>query len=157
MITGRIVALILLILYGLLSLIFIIVSDISVYKAKKSIKILDSLFENQITLFSLLDDILQTSFNEEEALNELLFKKNYALLNRRIAATCIQFQNHIKKHSIHEDKTISFYNAFENNSELIRDEVYIYNKYVDNVNSSATSFFFALVSAIKGYYKQDKI
>lgn len=140
----RILFLVLAIIYLLLAFVFIHISlryrrglDASAHK-------IHSLFAGQIALFNIIDNEAKKVVADKEVLHKLLEERNFTELNKVVAELEREYQETYLKKAASNPQIAAALNGLGENVELIRNEVYRYNRIVENINVNADSLIFSL-------------
>ena len=153
----RIIIFVLLIIYLLLALVFVHISLNYRKQLNRSSESLQSLFAGQIALFQLLTDEFEFTFKGSEELNKALTNKNFQLLNKQLADTKLTADAFAKKQEKVSVKFSQIIDGLNENVTLIRNEVYRYNKIVENLNINRDSVIFSLFVVMLRLHHLDKI
>lgn len=153
----RIIIFVLLIIYLLLALVFIHISLNYKKQLKRSSESLYGLFAGQIALFQLLADEFNFDFASSVMLNDLLVNKSFQLLNKQLADVKLTADTFAKSLTQKSIKFTQLTDGLDENVTLIRNEVYRYNKIVENLNINRDSVIFSLFVVMLRLRHLDKI
>lgn len=92
----------------------------------------------------MLADEFDFKFTTEKVLNEDLEAKNFQSVNKLLSDTKLAADAFVKSAKVTDAKFTQLTNGLEENVTLIRNEVYRYNKLVENLNVNKDSLIFAL-------------
>lgn len=153
----RIVVLVLVAVYLILAFAFMHISLGYKKQLKRSKDKLYSLFAGQLALFAMLDKELKLENKDFPNILQTLEEKDFTTINKYVSEKEREYQQIIE--GVHEVTTsiAPIKKSVEENVTLIRNEVYRYNKIVDNINVNSDSVIFALFVVILRLKKLNKI
>lgn len=143
----RIIILILVVIYFLLALVFIHNSMSYMKQLGRSSEALHSLFASQIALFKMLAAETDFEFCVDDLAPELE-KRNFKVVNKVLSEKKLDADAFIKTLPNTSSKAVQVKNGLEENVTLIRNEVYRYNKIIENLNINKESLIFVLFVAM---------
>lgn len=153
----RIIFLVLVVIYLLLAFVFIHISLRYRRGLVASADKIHSLFAGQIALFSIIDTEAKKVVADKEALNKLLDERNFTELNRQVGELEREYQEMYQKKAASNPQIAAALNGLGENIVLIRNEVYRYNRIVENINVNADSLIFSLFVVILKLKHRTKI
>lgn len=147
----------LIIAYFLLGFVFINLTISIRGKINQSIKKIDALIEQQKTIINhLFTEITQII----EVNNQLIIFSDKVSLtekNRILNETEREIKAFINSRKLNNQELSNLLTALEENSVLIRNEIYRHNRGIDNYNSIASTSFFVIFVQMLNVEKKEKI
>ncbi len=153
----RIIILVLFILYLLLALIFMHITLSYKRQYKKSGEILNNLFTSQANLFAMLSEECGVAIIDLPSLENAIAQKDYKNVNKLVTNYERTLTLFLKENKCNSTKFQQIISGINENTTLIRNEVYRYNKVIENLNINRNSLMFALSVAILGLKELEKI
>lgn len=153
----RIIVLVLLVIYLLLAFVFMHISIGYRRSLKKSDETIYNLFAGQIALFAMLDKEDESLKEEGLGLDLLLEERKFSELNKLVAEKERRYKEHFKKVAPNKPQVALTLQGLEENVVLLRNEIYRYNRIVENINVNADSVIFSLFVVIMRLKYRTKI
>lgn len=153
----RIIVLVLLIIYLLLAFVFVHISLRYRRSLKRSDETIYNLFAGQIALFALLLDEKGGVDEDQKELETLLEERRYTELNKLVAEKERKYQEMFAKKKETAPQVALTLKGLEENVTLLRNEIYRYNRIVENINVNVDSVIFSLFVEILRLKNRNKI
>ena len=153
----RILFLVLAVIYLLLAFVFIHISLRYRRGLNASADKIHSLFAGQIALFNIIDNESKKTVANKDDLTKLLDERNFTELNKVVGELERKYQELFQKEALSNVQISTALKGLEENVVLIRNEVYRYNRIVENINVNADSLIFSLFVVILKLKHRTKI
>ncbi|HZJ89866.1 MAG TPA: hypothetical protein VFD05_04255 [Bacilli bacterium] len=143
-------------LYLLLTFVFMHLSLEYRKKIKNSDEVIDSHIKSHISLLDLLINDVNSHVNIKEKISLPFFNDDKTKLIKQVQELDELIRKTITEHNLSFLAKNNYLGALDENTKLLRDEVYRHNSYVQNFNIICGSFIFWPIVKILRLQKKDK-
>lgn len=152
----RIVIFSLVLIYLVMAFVFVHITLGYQRDLKKSCNTLKSLFTSQASLFGLIETHTKAGISVEEIIQDEIDKNNLFTVNTLLLDLEKKYRTFLSKEP-QSTNINQIMQAVSDNVNLIRNEVYRYNKLIDNLNVNRQSVIFVLFVSFLRLKEQDKL
>lgn len=124
---------------------------------QKSGETLHNLFLSQANLFAMLSEECGTSIIDLPLLEGEIAQKHYKTVNKLVTSYERTLTNFLQDNKCKSSKFQQILNGINENTSLIRNEVYRYNKLAENLNINKESLIFSLFVELLQLKQVEKI